>query len=277
MDHAAPWVLLHGFLGQRSSFDDVVALLAGPGLPPTAREERAVAAVQLPGHGTSPWFPPGWGSPSDRSSPNGGGPAAGFEDACDAVAARLPARFRLCGYSMGGRLSLGIAARHPQRVERLVLVGAHPGLEDTDERRARARWERDAVARLVRDGLPAFVDAWEALPLFATQHRLAAPQRERRRAERLAHTVSGIARALRHLGLAAMPSYRPAFASFEFPTTLVAGALDAKQVALDAETHRLVPSIHRVVVPDVGHDVVLESPGALGEILRDAARHKIPP
>lgn len=74
-----------------------------------------------------------------------------------------------------------------------------------------------------------------------------------------------------------MPSYRPAFASFEFPTTLVAGALDAKQVALDAETHRLVPSIHRVVVPDVGHDVVLESPGALGEILRDAARHKIPP
>ena len=49
---------------------------------------------------------------------------ATFDGVAAYVAARRPARFALCAYSMGGRLALDVALRIPERVERLVLVGA---------------------------------------------------------------------------------------------------------------------------------------------------------
>jgi pimeloyl-ACP methyl ester carboxylesterase len=38
-------------------------------------------------------------------------------------------RVTLCGISMGGAMALGYALRHPENVEKLVLVGSY-GLQD---------------------------------------------------------------------------------------------------------------------------------------------------
>lgn len=45
-----------------------------------------------------------------------------FPAAADALAARLEAGTQLCGWSLGAMLALAIAARHPEKVGRLILV-----------------------------------------------------------------------------------------------------------------------------------------------------------
>lgn len=48
------------------------------------------------------------------------------ETLADALAARHPGPRMVCGWSLGGMLGLAWAARHPEQVERLVLVATSP-------------------------------------------------------------------------------------------------------------------------------------------------------
>ena len=48
---------------------------------------------------------------------------------------------------MGGRIALHAALALPERVERLVLIGASPGIADPAEREARRRMTSVSPAR----------------------------------------------------------------------------------------------------------------------------------
>lgn len=67
-----------------------------------------VHLVELPGYGATP--------------PDG----AGFAQTAQAVAAALPDGVALCGWSLGALLALQAALQTPQRIARLILVGATP-------------------------------------------------------------------------------------------------------------------------------------------------------
>jgi pimeloyl-ACP methyl ester carboxylesterase len=76
-------------------------------------------------------------------------------------------RVHLAGHSMGGQISIHIAARHPERVDRLVLVDA-AGIPRPLGPRAALRFAVEA-APLWRWGDPRFLptivkDAWTAGP-----------------------------------------------------------------------------------------------------------------
>ena len=75
---------------------------------------------------------------------------------------------------MGGRIALYTALTVP--VERLVLVGASPGIADPAERAAR-RVADDALAdRIEGMEIEDFAREWGSQPLFAGQpERVAAP------------------------------------------------------------------------------------------------------
>ena len=70
---------------------------------------------------------------------------------------------------MGGRLALALALRIPQRVRRLVLVSASPGLADAGERAARRAADEALADRIEAIGVEAFAREWAAQPLFAGQ------------------------------------------------------------------------------------------------------------
>ncbi len=101
-----PLVLLHGFFLSHYSFRDVLPQLAA---------ERDVIAIDLPGFGES-----------DRPAP--GDFAYDLPAFAGAVGEVLDAlgvaRATVLGHSMGGGTALTLAARQPERVERLVLVSA---------------------------------------------------------------------------------------------------------------------------------------------------------
>lgn len=49
-----------------------------------------------------------------------------LENLAAMIAAELPPRFDLCGWSLGGQVAMTLAHLMPQRVRRLVLVGVNP-------------------------------------------------------------------------------------------------------------------------------------------------------
>lgn len=109
-----------------AAWDGVAALLS---------REFTVHLVDLPGYGATP-------------------PVAdyGIEALADALAATLPPRAMVCGWSLGALVALVCAVRHPRQIARLVLVGA------TASFLHREGWE----AGLPADRLDEFIRALEA-------------------------------------------------------------------------------------------------------------------
>jgi len=75
-----------------------------------------IVAVDQRGHGDSAWCPEQRYALEDF-----------YQDLQAVVAARGIERFTLVGHSLGGRVSMLYAARHPERVERLILVDITAG------------------------------------------------------------------------------------------------------------------------------------------------------
>jgi 2-succinyl-6-hydroxy-2,4-cyclohexadiene-1-carboxylate synthase len=234
-------VLLHGFTGSSAMWGDTVLDgLSGAGLPPLL--------VDLPGHGRN----------------------AGETDASrfslDATLARIGEAGRwpadLVGYSMGGRIALHFAATFPGRVERLVLESASPGLSTEAERRTRRSADEALAARIEAQGIEAFVDAWEAQPLFESR-RLASPDvRARQHELRLKNDARSLATALVALGTGALPSLWERLPSISVPTLLVVGSLDLKFVDIAERMAAAMPDARVAMVEGAGHTVHLERPDA---------------
>jgi pimeloyl-[acyl-carrier protein] methyl ester esterase len=102
-----PIVMLHGWGMNLRVFDLLRADLA----------THETWAIDLPGHGRSPWWPA----------------AASFEVQQQAVLAALPPRCVLLGWSFGAKLALAIAAAQPRRVAALVLLAASPKFAQGDD------------------------------------------------------------------------------------------------------------------------------------------------
>jgi 2-succinyl-6-hydroxy-2,4-cyclohexadiene-1-carboxylate synthase len=169
-------------------------------------------------------------------------------------------RADVLGYSMGGRLALALATAYPQRVQRLILESASPGIADEQERRTRQLADEQLAERIVLEGLKAFVAQWERLPMWDSQAALPEAERERQRQTRLGHSAAGLAANLRATGTGAQPSYWEHLAELEIPTMLIAGKRDHKFAQIAGRMHEAIPDARLDVVPDAGHAVHLEQP-----------------
>ena len=185
-----------------------------------------------------------------------------LDRAADALAALLDAqgiaRCALAGYSLGGRLALAFALRHPGRVAALALVGASPGIAGDGEREARAKADLELADSIERDGVEAFIERWEANPLFATQAALPQDLRDLMRRQRLAQEASRLAAALRAFGTGFQPPAHAALGALGMPTLVMAGEHDAKFRMIAQEMARAIPGAALAIVAGAGHAVPLE-------------------
>jgi 2-succinyl-6-hydroxy-2,4-cyclohexadiene-1-carboxylate synthase len=244
-----PVVLLHGFTGCAASMAEVAEALA---------LQHRTLCVDLVGHGRS-------------DAPEEVAPYA--MDACVVQLERLLdalgiERAHWLGYSMGGRAALQLANVHPERVARMVLVGASAGLSDPDARTARVASDEALATRIAAEGLEAFVDAWMALPLFASQKRLGEVALAAARAQRLENSVCGLGNSLRGMGTGAQSSLQSKLSNLEVPVCLVVGDEDSKFQGIASELASQLPNARIASIPESGHAAHLENPEAFADVVR---------
>jgi len=237
---AAPAVLfLHGFMGSSRDWDGVIR-----GFGHTTFS----LAVDLPGHGAST------GLPDEAYT------MPGTAQALLAVLdEREIERCAVVGYSMGGRLALYLALHHPERCSRLVLASASPGLQKAGEQAARRAVDEARARRLEAGDVDAFLNDWYRQPLFASLARHPSLA-ETMVAQRLRNDPRELARSLRGMGTGSQPSLWERLGALSVATLAVAGALDAKYVAVAGRMAALSPCVRAVMVPEAGHAVHAEQP-----------------
>ena len=188
------------------------------------------------------------------------------------VRAAVPAPRYVAGYSLGGRLALGLLARHPDLFVGAAAIGANPGLDGEEERKARRAADETWARRIEERGLAVFDRQWSNLPLFQSQQDLDATTIEEQRRIRLSHDPGALAAAMRALSLGAMPDYRSFLPTISCPVELIVGALDAKFIGLARQMVEQLPVAKLRVVDGVGHNVPLEAPAELARLLNDAVQ-----
>ena len=177
---------------------------------------------------------------------------------------RIP-RFALVGYSMGGRVAMRVALQAPERVWALILESTSPGIAEAAERQARARQDSMLAQRIRNEGVVAFVDYWQSIPLFSTQSRLPEATRQGLRTQRLQHSAEGLANSLQGLGAGIQEPVLHSLRNLELPVLLLSGELDTKYCGLANEMAAALQSGRLRVVPGAGHAVHLEQPAAFNE------------
>lgn len=242
-DHGAgaPLVLLHGFTGSGASWWPVRDRLA--------RDWR-VLAVDLIGHGRS-------AAPRD---PARYAYTRALDDLDEIAAALGFTRATWLGYSLGGRLALGFAVRHPERVAALILESANPGIAAAAEREERRRTDAALASRIEAAGIASFVAEWERLPLWESQRDLPDAARERQRAIRLGNQPHALANSLRGMGQGSQQNLWDDLGEIRVPTLVIAGERDAKFARIAEKMAAVIPGATLAIVPGAGHAVHLERP-----------------
>lgn len=253
-----PMLLVHGGLGE--------AFQWGPILAPLARRHR-VLAVDRPGHGLA--------DPFDYRGVDLLAFARQFlVDILDALGVRsVP----IVANSMGGLWSVAFALAHPERVPRLVLVGAPAGVKRTLPLGLRLgtlpvlKWlARALMKRPTRESMRAF---WKQL-LVAHPERLGDDFLDLAAASQIRNTPSWfslIDRTVEPGGLRRELILGERWNDLSVPTTLVWGEKDAFGGPEDGEAIAATnPRVRVVRIPDAGHGPWFDEPDRVVEAIEAA-------
>lgn len=235
----------HGLFGQGRNWTQIAKQLA---------DDRRALLIDMPDHGRSPW--------SDRFD---------YLAAADRVAGLLSAEdpVALVGHSMGGKIAMLVALRHPELVQRLTVVDVAPARYDNT---AEFRRFIDAMLALDLDGLERRSDAEDALADAVPDPGVRAflLQNLRQDGGRWSWQLNLelLGRDLEAIG--DWPGERiDDVAPYDGPVLWIGGSRSPYVGDEHAESmEELFPRNRRVTVKDAGHWVHSEQPDVFLEVLR---------
>jgi 2-succinyl-6-hydroxy-2,4-cyclohexadiene-1-carboxylate synthase len=228
-------VWLHGFTQSKNSAHQFRSILTG---------SYEVLTIDLPGHGEN------------------AAATATLDESADLLAETLPDEpFILGGYSLGGRVALHFALRHPERLRHLVVLSATPGIAGAAERDVRRQRDEELAARIEMIGVDAFLDEWLAQPMFRSL-----PKDALERAARSSN-ASGLADSLRHAGTGTQRDLTGPLRALSVATSILAGTNDVKFVGEAARLQGAIPTSISALVENAGHAAHLERPQQVVELL----------
>lgn len=161
-------------------------------------------------------------------------------------------RRMLIGYSMGGRLALHALLNRPDYWQAVVVVSAHPGLQDDDEKKSRLEKDRQWAERARNMPWNDFLELWngqEVLKSAGGSNFQSALEQVRGK----------VAQAFAHWSLGNQADLRPALARCNTPVLWVTGGLDGKFTRLAEEVVAGNDGFEHVVIPGAGHRLLFEN------------------
>jgi len=241
-----PVVLLHGFSQRGDTWTELIGFLA---------DQHRWITIDIRGHGVT----------TTRA-----GASHAMEACANDVIALLDelgiARCHLAGYSMGGRLALFMATRHPERLQSLTVISGHAGLGG-DERGSRMRRDAELADRIETEGIEWFAEYWEQLPIFSTLRERRPDLAETLQRRRRDNDPRGLASSLRDMGAAAMPPLWDSLEGIRCPVLLIAGADDERYVEYAQRLGTALKHARVEIVAGAGHSVHLEEPAGVAKII----------
>jgi pimeloyl-ACP methyl ester carboxylesterase len=184
--------------------------------------------------------------------------------------ARLPARFSVAGFSLGGLMALELLRRAPERIERLALIASNAqGGSARGERRSawlRRLWLARGMAEVARQVKPGYF------------HHEAKRRAQQRLVLDMALRTPRRAAFAQFAWSAGRPDGREAVAAFRGPLLAVSGANDRlvprawQQALCDAQ-----PATCWLELPRCGHFVPLEEPARLREAIIQWIKRPVAP
>ncbi|PKR78133.1 2-succinyl-6-hydroxy-2,4-cyclohexadiene-1-carboxylate synthase [Halalkalibacillus sediminis] len=241
-----PMVCFHGFTGSTDTWREIAEKYRG---------QFQWILIDLPGHGKSN---------TDYLN--------NMEDACkelDEVLDQLSLKsFYLMGYSMGGRTALVYAHLFPEKIKKLILESASPGLEG-ESKIERKKKDENLAEWIEIVGIEMFVDYWESIPLFDSHEQLSSNKKAHLRNERLSQTATGLSLSLRSMGTGHQPSMWKHLPDINFPVLLITGSLDKKFTELNQNMKDKLPQAQHYIFSGVGHAPHMENSESFGRIVSE--------
>ncbi|MCP4847971.1 MAG: alpha/beta fold hydrolase [Verrucomicrobiaceae bacterium] len=166
----------------------------------------------------------------------------------------------LIGYSMGGRLALHTLLGRDCKWSRVVIISAHPGLNDPADRirrvRADQRW-----AQLMVDDWAEFVDQWMEQPVFGGRENpwsRALPIAPARKIQRC-FTCWSLGNQRDLLGQ---------LAKVEIPVLWISGEEDRKYSDIAKAAVSRIAAAQLAIIPGAGHRCPWDKPELTADVIR---------
>ncbi|MDX1590475.1 MAG: 2-succinyl-6-hydroxy-2,4-cyclohexadiene-1-carboxylate synthase [Balneolaceae bacterium] len=168
------------------------------------------------------------------------------------------------GYSMGGRLLLQLAVKHPELFDGLFIESSHCGLQSEQEKSIRIK-EDEQRARRIETEFNSFIDDWLRLPLFSgTSDKQTAKYRKLM----LSQDPKLLACSLRGFGAGSMPSVCDRLQHLPMPLYLIAGGQDERYVNRMSEMSKKCNDCTFQIVEGAGHRVHADRPQEIAEMIK---------
>lgn len=168
------------------------------------------------------------------------------------------------GYSMGGRLLIQLAVKHPDLFGGLFIESSHCGLQSEEERTLRRR-EDEQRARMIETDFHTFVNRWLDLPLFSNTP---VDQKEIYRSLMLSQDPELMACSLRGFGTGSMPSVCEELQRMPLPLYLMAGEQDTRYVHRMSEMSENCNESTLHIVRNAGHRAHADCPEEIIKIIK---------
>lgn len=236
-------VLLHGWGFHGDIWGPVVSNL---------KENYRVTCVDLPGYARSH-------QADDNSKANT------LDEITAIVAQNVPDRATWAGWSLGGLLALNQAIKHPESINKLVLISSTPQFTQTDD------WACAIPGEFLHSFEEELENDYQGIitRFLSLQARGCPDAREQIRelqAQIFKHGHPPIETLRNGLALLQQTNLRPKLATVKIPTLLIAGEHDrlVPPAAIEA-TKQAIPDATSFIIHSAGHAPFLSHPGIVAD------------